>query len=81
MIALGRPIVQYDLKEDRFSAGDASWYAKPNNVVDFAAKIEQLLADEVARAQMGTFGRKRMEDALAWHHQAPRLLQAYATTM
>jgi len=80
-MALARPIVQYDLKEDRFSAGEASWYAEPNNVVDLAAKIEQLLADEAARAKMGALGRKRMEDSLAWHHQAPRLLAAYAATV
>ncbi|MCX7887219.1 MAG: glycosyltransferase family 4 protein, partial [Verrucomicrobiae bacterium] len=30
-MALGRPVVQYDLKEGRFSAGDASLYAEPNN--------------------------------------------------
>jgi len=80
-MALSRPIVQYDLKEDRFSAGEASWYAEPNNVVDLAAKIEQLLADEAARTKMGALGRKRMEDSLAWHHQAPRLLAAYAATV
>ncbi|MBM3859755.1 MAG: glycosyltransferase family 4 protein [Verrucomicrobia bacterium] len=80
-MALGRPIVQYDLKEDRFSAGEASWYAEPNNVVDLAAKIEQLLADETERTKMGALGRKRMEDSLAWHHQAPRLLAAYQQTL
>lgn len=80
-MALGRSIVQYDLKEDRFSAGEASWYAEPNNIVDLAAKIEALLADEGARTTMGALGRKRMEDSLAWHHQAPRLLAAYAKSV
>jgi len=80
-MALGRPVVQYDLKEGRSSAGEASWYAEPNNPVDLANKIEQLLADEAARKRMGALGRKRMEEALAWHHQAPRLLAAYAATV
>lgn len=80
-MALGRPIVQYDLKEDRFSAGEASWYAEPNNVVDLAAKIEQLLADEEACSRMGKIGRKRMETSFAWSHQAPSLLRAYAATL
>jgi len=80
-VALGRAIVQYDLKEDRFSAGEASWYAEPNNVVDLAAKIEQLLADETERTKMGALGWKRMKESLAWHHQAPRLLAAYQQTL
>jgi len=76
-MALGRPIVQYDLREGRYSAGEASLYARPNDPTDFAAKIEQLLADEPGRTRRGAAGRRRMEDSLAWNHQAPRLLAAY----
>ena len=43
-MALGKPIVQFDLREGRFSAQDAALYADPGNqVVDFAAKIGWLL--------------------------------------
>ncbi len=80
-MALGKPIVQYDLKEGRFSAGEASWYAQPNNVEELAAKIEELLANEPARLEMGRIGLQRMEESLAWSHQAPRLLRAYAMTL
>jgi glycosyltransferase involved in cell wall biosynthesis len=79
-MALERPIVQYDLREGRRSAGDASLYAEPNNPRDLANKIEQLLADPEARARMGQLGHQRMVDELEWKHQAPKLLQAYEKT-
>lgn len=52
-MAFSRPIVQFDVTEGRYSAGDASLYAKPNDVVDFAEKIAALLADPDRRAEMG----------------------------
>jgi glycosyltransferase involved in cell wall biosynthesis len=76
-MALGKPIVQFALTEGRISAGDASLYANPNDPIDFAKKILKLLDDPVQRALMGQYGRKRVELALAWNHQAPRLLAAY----
>ncbi|WP_427913593.1 glycosyltransferase family 4 protein [Ramlibacter sp. MMS24-I3-19] len=42
-MAFGCPIVQFDVTEGRFSAGDASAYAKPNDVHDMAEKIVELL--------------------------------------
>jgi glycosyltransferase involved in cell wall biosynthesis len=76
-MALGKPIVQFDLKEGRVSAGDASWYARSNDVADFAQKIIALLADEAERNRMGALGRERIERVLSWQHEAPRLLAAY----
>lgn len=77
-MALGKPIVQFDLTEGRVSAGDASSYAAPNDVQDFARKIAELLDDPQRRERMGAIGRQRVEDDLAWHHQVPKLLAAYA---
>jgi glycosyltransferase involved in cell wall biosynthesis len=76
-MAVGKPIVQFALTEGRISAGDASLYAKPNDHIDFAGKILTLLDDPARRAAMGQYGRKRVELALAWSHQAPVLLAAY----
>jgi glycosyltransferase involved in cell wall biosynthesis len=70
--------VQFDLTEGRRSAGEASLYAKPDDPVDLAAKILELLDDPPRRACMGRFGRARVERELEWRHQAPRLLAAYA---
>jgi glycosyltransferase involved in cell wall biosynthesis len=76
-MALGKPVVQFDLTEGRVSAGEASWYARPNDVADLAQKIVALLADENQRIHMGAIGRERVERELSWQHEAPRLLAAY----
>src|SRR5688572_5801810 len=76
-MALDRPIVQFELREGRESAAGASLYATPQDLDDFADKIEQLLADEELRERMGAIGRQRMEQLLEWRHQVPKLLRAY----
>ena len=76
-MALGKPVVQFDLTEGRVSAGEASWYARPNDVADLAQKMVALLADENQRIHMGAIGRERVERELSWQHEAPRLLAAY----
>jgi glycosyltransferase involved in cell wall biosynthesis len=76
-MALGKPIVQFEMTEGRFSAQDASLYAKANDEQDFAEKIVALLGDEALRAKMGAFGQQRIADQLAWHHQVKPLLAAY----
>jgi glycosyltransferase involved in cell wall biosynthesis len=76
-MALGKPIVQFDLMEGRFSAQQASLYAKKNDVVDMAEKIVQLLDDSSLREEMGRFGRNRIIHDLEWNHEAPILLRAY----
>jgi glycosyltransferase involved in cell wall biosynthesis len=76
-MALGKPIVQFDLAEGRFSARGASLYAKANDALDFAAKIIELIDDPNKRAAMGACGRARAERELAWVYEAPKLLAAY----
>jgi glycosyltransferase involved in cell wall biosynthesis len=77
-MALGKPIVQFDLTEGRYSAQDASLYAARNDAVDLGNKIVELLGQPARRARMGEFGRTRVENELEWRHEAPRLLAAYA---
>ncbi|MEH1787110.1 MAG: glycosyltransferase family 4 protein [Nostoc sp.] len=76
-MAMGKPIVQFDLLEGRRSAERASVYAKGNDVVDFAENILELLEDSERRQKMGELGRQRMEEKLEWRHQIPKLLEAY----
>ena len=76
-MALGKPIVQFDLTEGRFSALEASWYARRNDEVDLANKIMVLLDTPAERERMGEYGRNRVVNALAWNHEAPKLLHAY----
>jgi len=76
-MALGKPIVQFDLTEGRFSAQEASLYANRNDEDDFARKIVELVDDPEKRARMGRFGRRRVEEELEWRYEVPRLLGAY----
>ena len=78
-MALGKPIVQFDLAEGRFSALAASLYAWKNDPVDLAAKIVELIDDPARCAEMGKYGRRRVENELEWRHEAPKLLSAYAS--
>lgn len=76
-MALGKPIVQFDLTEGRSSALQASLYAKRNDARDMGDKIIELLDDPVRRREMGDFGRNRVMNQLEWKYEAPKLLAAY----
>ena len=77
-MALGKPIVQFDMKEGRFSAQDASLYAdRLNRVDDFSAKILYLLDHPEDRKRMGAFGQQRVQNELAWDYSVKNLLAAY----
>jgi len=77
-MALGKPIVQFNLKEGRFSAGEASLYSDDGNQpADFADKILWLLERSDQRKRMGEFGRRRVETELAWEYSVDHLLAAY----
>ena len=76
-MALGRPIVQYDLTEGRVSAQNASVYARNTDPKDFGDKILDLIDAPELRARMAAEGRRRVQQELSWPHEAPKLLHAY----
>ncbi len=76
-MALAKPIVQFDLSEGRFSAQEASLYARKNDTEDLAEKILSLLDDKIKRKTMGDFGRNRILKELEWKYEEPKLLEAY----
>lgn len=76
-MALGKPVVAFDLPEHRVTAQDAAVYACPNDELDFARQIAALMDDPARRKTMGQIGRERIENGLAWPYQAKRLLNAY----
>ena len=82
-MALGKPIVQFDLKEGRVSAQEASLYSSNTGSLanDFADKILWLLDRPEERKRMGEFGRNRVEKELAWEYSVPNLLAAYARVL
>lgn len=76
-MALAKPIVQFDLTEGRYSAQEASLYAKNNDAVDMADKITELLNDPERRKRMGEYGRDRVVNELSWEHTSKALLNGY----
>jgi glycosyltransferase involved in cell wall biosynthesis len=80
-MALGRPVVAFDLTEHRVTAGDAAVYVEPGDDLALARAIVELMNDPDRRLQLGKRGRHRVETSLAWEHSAPQLLHAYATVL
>jgi glycosyltransferase involved in cell wall biosynthesis len=78
-MACGRPIVAYDLREHRYSAGEGALYAEPNREDRLADRITELLDDPALRERMGTYNRKRFLETMAWEYSAGELLRAYQT--
>jgi len=76
-MALKKPIVQFDLKEGRFSAQKASLYAKKGDTKDFAEKILTLLQNEKLRKKMGEYGYRRLINDLSWDKQKKNLWKLY----
>jgi glycosyltransferase involved in cell wall biosynthesis len=77
-MALGKPIISFDLKETRISARDAALYVTPNDELQFARAIVRLMDDPAERSRMGANGRTRIRDELNWNVTSQNLLKAYS---
>jgi glycosyltransferase involved in cell wall biosynthesis len=76
-MALGKPMVLFDSKESRLSAGDAAIYVEPDNYKKLAEEIAHLLKDQSLMSQLGAEGRKRFVSQLCWENQQASLEKAY----
>jgi glycosyltransferase involved in cell wall biosynthesis len=76
-MAFGLPVVAFDLRETRVSAGDAAVYVQPNDERQYAEAIVALLDDETRRSRMGKLARERVERELAWDYQESAYLGVY----
>ncbi len=81
-MAFELPVVAFDLRETRVSAGDAAVYVAPTgsreqDVRDYAKAIVDLIDDAESRERMGKLGRIRVEEELAWSHSARAYLSVY----
>jgi glycosyltransferase involved in cell wall biosynthesis len=76
-MAFGLPVLAFDLRETRASAAEAGVYATPNDVAEMGRLLVDLIDDEPRRASMGSAGRIRIEEKLAWSHQEPHYLSVY----
>ncbi len=76
-MAFELPVVAFDLRETRVSAGEAAVYVRPNDEQKYAEAIVALLDDEPRRSLMAKAGRVRVEQELAWSHQERAYLDVY----
>jgi glycosyltransferase involved in cell wall biosynthesis len=76
-MAFGVPVVAFDLRETRVSAGESALYATDNDADLFAENIRRLLDDVDLRRSMATRGRSRVVNELAWVHQVGNYLSVY----
>ncbi|HTX27470.1 MAG TPA: glycosyltransferase family 4 protein [Streptosporangiaceae bacterium] len=80
-MAFELPVIAFDLRETRVSAGNAAVYARPNDEHEYAEAIVALLDDAPRRAQMGKLARERVEQELAWDYQENAYLGVYARVL
>ncbi len=80
-MAMGKPVVQYDLPEGRVTSGDTSLYAARDDEADLADKIVHLLDNPEVGARLGAEAARRVRDSLAWPMQIPDLLNAYENVL
>jgi len=77
-MAIGKPIVAFDLCETRYTAQDAACYVSPGDLRGFGEAIVDLLDDPERSRQIGIKGRQRILGELGWEHQSQNLFRAYA---
>lgn len=76
-MALGKPIVQFDLREARALAQDASLYADSGNLQEFAGRVLELLDDSALREDMGARGYARIHGDMSWEIEQGKLIALY----
>ena len=80
-MAVGCPIVSFDLREARVSAADAAVYAEANDTGAFASAVSTLLDDPADRLRRGEIGRERISNGLSWDHSKVQLVASYAEAL
>jgi glycosyltransferase involved in cell wall biosynthesis len=80
-MAMGKPIVAYDLPESRYTAQESAIYVQPGDIQGYGRAIVTLLDDPERRQRMGALGRQRFMNHLSWEDQQAELLRAYANAL
>jgi glycosyltransferase involved in cell wall biosynthesis len=68
-MAMGKPILAFDLKESRCTAGDAALFVELGDIPAFGDALAGLMDDPARRAEMGRCGRERIVNGLGWEYQ------------
>lgn len=63
-MCFGKPNIQLDTTEGRFSAGDSSLYAKDNDKDHFCSLLINLVRDHNKMKSMNELGKKRISEEL-----------------
>jgi glycosyltransferase involved in cell wall biosynthesis len=80
-MAVGKPVVAFDLIETRYSVAEGALYATPNEEEDLAGKILELIDDPERCRQMGEYNRRRFRETMAWEYSKRELVRAYDQLM
>lgn len=76
-MAMGIPVVSFDLTESRVSAGEAAVYATEHSGQAFGEAILTLIDNPELRTKMGEIGKDRIAGSLSWENSKTQLLAAY----
>ena len=76
-MALGKPVVAFNLVETKVSCGDAALYAEKNDPAELAELILRLADDFQLRCTLAKNGRRRVEDVLTWKYSEKPYLSMY----
>jgi glycosyltransferase involved in cell wall biosynthesis len=77
-LAVGKPVVAFDLKEHRRTASDVASYVTPDSDTGLSIAIHNLLVDEDLRLEMGCRGKQRFRTTLAWENSEQELVALYS---
>jgi glycosyltransferase involved in cell wall biosynthesis len=80
-MAMGKPIVAYDLEESRYTAQESAIYVTPGDTKAFGQAIIDLIDNPRLRKNMGESALLRVKNLLSWEHQEKQLIQAYTIAL
>jgi glycosyltransferase involved in cell wall biosynthesis len=80
-LAFGRPVVAFDLKEHRRTAGEAAVYVTPCDTAEFSSAVHALLNNPTRSRHIGNAGKTRFDSQLAWECSETRLLTLYRSLL
>lgn len=76
-LALGKPVVAYDLLETRRTVDGAAVLVAPGDVNAFAERVAELARDPQLRSRLAVAARRRATE-ISWEHSERAMLGAYA---
>lgn len=80
-MAIGLPVVSFDLPESIVTAGDAALYAPGGDELELARNLAKLIDDPGLRKEMGERAMARNEGLLSWDTAEAELLATYRSVL